>query len=399
VRTLDSALIALRNGDFQARWDIAREIPCFGEQAVPLLVALIDDAETDEELTWFIVKILGTFNRPEAVLALVECLDPYKPEDLNEIAAQMLAGMGVDALDPLALLLEDPSRQTLAVKAIAQIDHPNALPLLLKAWSQVPGTESRQFILEALAKFQDPATQDPTVDPAILPIFLQGLQDENPAVRTAAIAGLSSRRGSSSQEHLVEHIIPCLQDQTLDVADQAARTLGRLATDTAAIALSAKCCKLGTPPALRQTLIQALGWIGSSRALDGLMQVWQELSQYPVLPEPLLKEVLASLSRTATVRSEAARKIVSLLRSPILQASISLKSTAAFSLGRLAQEETLSDLIELLAESDYALRLQVIAALKQISPERAYREIQRRAEDPSTRTNLAAGLAIALQEW
>jgi HEAT repeat protein len=405
---LDCALATLRNGDFQARWDIVSEMKAFGEQAVLPLVELLDHAETDEELTWFVVKILGTFHHPEAILALVERLDPSQPEDLSEIAAQVLAGMGADVLDSLALLLENPMRQPLAVKAIAQVNHPSAVPLLLSAWSRVSQTpepqaqepraqasELRESILEALDKFQDSAAQESM----ILPIFLQGLQDESPAVRRVAIAGLSSRRDSASKGYLVERILPYLQDQTLEVADQAARALGGLATDNAAIALIEKCCDLETLPALRQTLIQVLGWIGSECALDGLVQIWQELSQRPIPPEPLLKEVLVSLSRTVIAPPEAARKIVSLLRSPILRASVQLKSTAAFCLGRLAAEETLADVIELLADSDYTLRLHVIAALKQISPERAYLEIQRRSKDPSTHANLSAGLAIALQEW
>jgi HEAT repeat protein len=390
VYTLDSALLTLKNGDFQARWDIAKEIPTLGELAVPRLLALLDEVETDEELSWFIVKILGSFHHPDAVLALVEQLDPSQPEDRSAIAAQMLAEIGVEVLDSIAPLLEDPIRQPLAVRAIAQVEHPSAVPLLLKTWPQVQTPQLRELILEALDKFQDPA---------IVPVFLQGIQDENPAVRRVAIAGLSSRTSAYSKDHLVDKIILCLADPALEVADQSARTLGRLATDAAAIALVDKCCDLDTPPVLQQTFIQSLGWIGSSRALDGLMQVWQTLGQSSAPPEPLLKEVLASLSRATVDRSEAAQKIVLLLRSPTLQASISLKLMAAFSLGRLAQEETLDDLIELLAEPDYALRLHAIAALKQVSPDRAYQEIQRRSKDSSTPPTLAEGLAIALQEW
>jgi HEAT repeat protein len=398
VHTLESALITLKNGDFQARWDIAKEIPVFGEQAVCPLVELLDNAETDEELMWFVVKILGTFQHPEAVMALIERLDPSQTEEVSEIAAQMLAGMGANVLGSLALLLDDPMRQPLAIKAIAQVNHPNAVPLLQRAWSQILGTpaaELRELILEALSQFQDLSAQESI----ILPIFLQGLQDESSAVRKVAITGLSSHKGSTSKEYLVEQLLPCLQDQTLEVADQAARALGRLATDTAANALAEKCCDLETPSALQQTLIQALGWIDSKCALNGLMRIWQELSRYPVPSEPLLKEVLVSLSRAVTVPSEAAQKIVFLLQSPALQASVSLKSTAAFSLGQLADVETLDNLIELLAESNYTLRLHVIAALKQISPEQTYREIQRRSQDPSTSVDLAAGLAMALQEW
>lgn len=389
MNNLDLALDTLKTGDFQNRWEIAKEISEFGEEAVLPLVALLHKAGADEELGWFIVKILGSFQSPDAVLALVELLDPSQPEDLSAIAAQMLADMGAEVLDSIAPLLEDPARQPLVVSAIAQIEHPKAVPLLLESWFQMPPPAVRELVLEALDKFQDPA---------ILPVFLQGLQDDSPGVRKVAISGLTSRRGSTSKDELVTEIIPGLLD-TPEVADQAARALGRLGTDAAVIALVEKCCDLETPPALQHTLIQSLGWIGSRRALDGLMQIWQTLSQFSIPPEPLLKEILASLSRVTIDRSAAAQKIMLLLRSPTLQTSIPLKSTAAFCLGRLAQEETLDDLIELLAEPDYALRLHAIAALKQVSADRAYPEIQRRFKDPATQLDLADGLAIALQEW
>jgi HEAT repeat protein len=389
VNDLDSALLVLRNGDFQSRWEIAKEFSAFGESAVHPLIALLDHPETDEELTWFLVKILGSFQSPEVVLALVNLLDPAQPEDVSEMAAQTLAEMGLQDLESLAVLLDDPVRQPQAVQAIALIDRPEAAPLLINVWSQDPPPKVRALILEALDKFQGRE---------MVPLFLQGLKDESAEVREAAITGLTAYRGIHPRDDLVAQIIPCLADKTPEVADRAARALGLLATSAATTALVAKCCDRETSLALQKTITQALGWAGVGENLEGLVQIWQSLSQTPITSEPLLKEVLTSLSRAAA-RSEASGIILTLLKTPVLQASVFLKSAAAFSLGRLADETSLDCLIGLLADPDYALRLQVVAALKQLSPDRAYQEIQRRSGDPGTSPDLATGLAIALQEW
>lgn len=394
MTSIDSALAALKAGDFQARWEMVKDCAALGEAIVPSLVALLKEADTDEELAWFIVKILGTFREPEAVIALLDLLDPDQPEDLSAIASEVLASMGAEVLEPLAPLLEDPSRQRLGVRAIAQINHPEAVPRLLKVWAAQPAPEVRQLIVEALHPF--PALNT-------IPVFLQALTDESAKVRQGAIAGLvacKSLAGDDAAHNVwVEAMLPSLGDPVPAVAEQAARALGRFATATAVAALIQKGKNITTTSALRYSIIQALGWVGTPEAIEGLIQIWEGLSQHPAPPEPLLKEILVSLSRTTIAQTEAAQATVALLRSPSLNVSISLQSTAAFCLGRLGIKATLPHLIALLAEPDYGLRLQVIAALKQIAPDSAHAELLHCAADPDMPPSLADGLAIALQEW
>ena len=374
---------------------MVKAFSAFEEDAVEPLTALLNDSETDEELAWFLVKILGQFQTPEAILALVNLLDSSQPDDLSAIAAQMLAGMGPQVLGSLAPLLEDPARQLQGVRAIAQIDHPDTVSLLVEVWSQEPAAEVRRLILEALGRFQDPTR---------VGIFLTGLQDSEAEVRQAAIAGLMAYRNSPRLEEedwldaVTEPIVECLSDRSIEVAEQAARALGKVGTEAATAALIKACCREGGRPSLQHSIVQALGWIGSSPSLEGLMQIWESLSEVPLRSEPLLKEVLLSLSRTKD-RPKAVAYIVSLLRTPALEASLPLKSAAAFGLGRLGNESALDPLIEMLAHSDYALRLQVTAALKQLSPQLAYKKIQQRAADSTTQDDWAAGLATAMQEW
>ncbi len=391
MNSLDSALDALKKGDFQSRWQTAKEFPALGEGAVPPLISLLNDAETDEELVWFIAKILGSFRTAEAISSLIALLDPAQPDDISDIAAQMLAGVGPEVLECFTPLLDSPSRQIQAVQAIAQIDHSDAVPLLLKVWSQQPGIVVRKLVLEALDKFRDPA---------LIYVFLQGIRDSDSSVRKAAIAGLTAYREVQlkDEDSFVAPVVACLVDESPEVADQAARALGQIGTEAAITALVQTCCQREVRLSLQRSIVQSLGSIGSRSSLEGLMQIWQSFSQGPVRSEPLLKEVLLSLSRTKD-RPTAAAHIVALLRAPTLQVSLPLKSAAAFSLGRLAEALAIEPLIEMLADANYALRLQVIAALKQLSPELAYETIQRRSNDPAILANLAQGLEIAMREW
>jgi HEAT repeat protein len=390
VNDLDSVLSALRSGDFQARWEMVPEVLAFGENALLPLIELLEQSQADAELQWFLAKILGSFHCPEAVLALVTLLETAEDEDLSDRVAQSLAGMGTDAVTVLGQCLEDPSRQWVAIKALTQIQQPEAVPFLLDAFPTV-SPDLRVPILDALDRFQDPA---------ITAVLQQGLKDSSSEVRKVAIAGFASRDETYSVEERVRVIAPFLNDIALEVADRTARALGRLGTEAAAIALVQKCCDLHSPPILQQTLIQALGWVGSKPALDGLIQIWEILSQQNPLPEPLLQEVLTSLSRVIApeVQLEAAERILEFLRAPILQET-GLQCNAVSCLGRLAQPSMIPEIVGLLANPNYGVQLHAIAALKQISAEDAYQEIQHRSKAQKIPPELAEGLAIALKEW
>jgi HEAT repeat protein len=391
VNDLASVLSALQCGDFQIRWEMVQEVLAFGEDALPPLIDLLERSHEDVQLQWFLAKILGSFHCSEAVLALVQLLETAEDDDLSDRAAQSLAEMGTDAVTTLARCLEDPSRRWVAIKALAQMEQPEVVPFLLDAFPTVP-SDLQVLILDALDRFQAPV---------ITEVFQQGLQNSNPNVRKVAIAGFASHSESYSNEERVQVIAPFLDDSAPDVADRAARALGRLGTEGAAIALAQKCYDPHSPPDLQQTLIQSLGWIGSKPALDGLIQIWEMLGQQNPMSDPLLQEVLASLSRIVDpeVQLEAAERGLEFLRSPILQGSVNLQANAVSCLGRLAKPSMIPEIVDLLANPNYRVRLHMIAALKQISTEEAYREIQRRYQEQHIPPELAEGLAIALKEW
>ncbi|MGB8701055.1 MAG: HEAT repeat domain-containing protein [Thermosynechococcaceae cyanobacterium] len=389
MNDLADALSALKVGDFQARWEVAKQIEGYGEVVLQPLLLLLADA--DGELQWFIAKLLGAYAHPEALLALVNLLETTEEEEVAVIAAQSLAGMGVAAIAPLAPYLDDPQKAAIAIRALAQMEQPDVVPLLLQA-AQSPWPEVRQGSLEALDRFQGSA---------IVPVLMAGLADPSPGVRQAAIAGLATRPNQIPVAELVDRIAPCLDDPYGEVADQAARALGRLATESAAIALAEKGIQSTPEAALQTTLIQALGWIGTPPALKGLIQIWDVLSHQSPLPERLLHDVLASMARISdsVAQADATQTLMVWMRSPILQASAPLRSATVLAVGRLAQPETIPDWIDWLADPDYGVRLHVIAALKQVAADQAYRELVRRAQAPTTDPVLAEGWAIAMREW
>jgi HEAT repeat protein len=385
VQEIVAVLDALQTGDFEARWEAAKQLEDCGEAVVSPLLAMLQKSEDDAELQWFIAKILGALSHPDAIFVLAQLLEQSKDEEVQSIAAQGLAKLGPDAINTLSKSLQDPQRQIMALQALTQIHRPEVVPVLLEA-ANADSAEVRSLVFEALDQF---------IDPRIVDALLVGLSDASPAVRKTAIASLAVRTQEYPLEDLVGHLIPCLEDADLGVAIQAARALGRLGTDRGAIALIQKSCEPNPDPILQKTLVQALGWIGSPQSLGGLMKIWQTVIQQNPLPELLLQEILSSVPRL----EESAEWVLELLQSNILEQSPILRSRAMLTLGRIGLPTVLPRLIECLQDSGYTVRLHIVAALKQIDSNLAYVSIKQRLQDEDIPPQLAEGLAIALQEW
>jgi HEAT repeat protein len=384
VPEIAAALDALKTGDFQSRWDAAKQLEDYGEAMLSPLLLVLQDSNADAELQWFIAKILGSLGHPDAVIALGQLLDQSEDEDVRLVAAQGLAERGADAINCLAQYLKDPLRQMVALRALTQIHRPEVLPLLLEV-TQAESADVRSLGFEALDQF---------IDPQIMGALLAGLKDVNPNVRKVAIASLAVRTQEYPLEDLVAHLIPCLADADLGVVVQAARALGRLGSDRGAIALIQKCGEPKVDPLLQQGIIQALGWIGSAVAQAGLMEIWQTLVQTMPLPELLLQEILSSVSD-----STAAAWVLGVVKSPVLQQFPTLRAKAMLTLGRIGSPGLMPLLIECLEDPDFSVRLHIVAALKHIDAALAYAAVQQRIKDGEIGDRLEKGLAIALREW
>lgn len=396
MSNLVSVLSELERGDFQSRWETAKQIPNFGEPAIASLIDLLHKTPTDVELQWFVARILGQFDHADAVMALVHLLQHTDDEDVAEIAAQMLAQIGPQAVDVLARLLADPQSRTLVVPALAQVQDPTIVPLLLPVVDDADVTV-RAIAIETLGRFHDPR---------IIPALLQGLTDLNAKVRQVAIASTSYRAQLfADQGHEpVTLIAPLLKDLELQVCQTAALALGRLATDAAAQALQTVASADPVPVPLKLTIVQALGQIGSHKSVQFLQKLWPHTaSSFQVIDdadqtmaEAIIKAL--TLNRQTDVQTASAQALIHCLHHQPSPDS-TLNKTIASALGQLGNTEAIPELIRLLGISDMGVRLHAIAALKQIAPELAYTRLQALAKDNMVAEDVRDGVAIALQEW
>jgi len=295
---LDLALQVLAEGDFKARWDVAKLLPQFGEAAIAPLIEIARDEAADLEERWFAGRLLGQFDTPEAITALVQLLQETNDADLAAIAASALAAIGPAAIDPLAALLENPVTCSLAATALAQISSPATIEPLLGVASS-PDATVRATAISALSNFHDPRV------PSIL---LAALQDYAAPVRKAAVVGLGLRASASEELQLLTQVQPLLRDLNPEVCQQAALAIGRLRHDAAVAALATELQEELTPLPQKVVLARALAWIESPVALASLERSLLQA------PDPLALEIVRAIGRISTepLRAKAAALLLAL---------------------------------------------------------------------------------------
>nr|WP_290223940.1 HEAT repeat domain-containing protein [Trichocoleus desertorum] len=397
-QVLDLAIAALSTGDFQSRWDIAKLFPTLAtavsqvEQSedwitAPLIEIVQDDA-ADVELRWFAVRILGQFNQPVVIQALVQLLqaEDTEAEELSEIAATTLASFGPEAIAALTELLADEQSRVLAVQALAQIRSRETIAPLCSVVND-PQVEVRSAAIEALSSFHDPQ---------IAPILVNALNDVAATVRREAVAGLALRADLAPDLDVVALLRDRLWDFNLAVCQQAATSLGRLGTPAAAAALWQVLQSQATPVTLQLEVVRALGWMNHSDALDYLRQALQLGS------DEVYQAVLTALGRVELpeFKPQAAEILLAALTSqhPAVQQPHT-QQAIALGLGQLGEPAAVEPLIQLLATPDIGVQLHAIAALKQLAPETAHQRLQALSTAPAVASELKQGVAIALREW
>ncbi len=391
---IKAALVELQTGDFHQRWDAAKRLSEFGNQAVAPLLQLIDqadpDCDDDWELLWFVARILGSFQDPSAVAGLVKLLESAPDSEVATMAAMALANAGAAALPALAQLLQRPSSQLTALQALAQIQHPAVLPLLQEAAAS-GSAAVRVAAVAALAQLQVTGSAD------LWPLFVASLSDSAAAVRRAAVMALGARAlqfsAQVSAAALVEEIAPLLKDPDLAVRQQVALALGRVGGD-AAIAALGQALSEPSSHNLQVELLHALAWTEQPAALAQIRQYLQSHQDQPTGLEP---EIVAVLGRV-TLSAIASQILLELLASahPIAQ-TVAGKQQIALSLGQLQQVAAIDPLIELLADPTVSVRLHAAAALKQLAAQGAFGQMQQRLGDPNSSAALRLGLLSALE--
>lgn len=384
-QALSLALEVLEAGDFQDRWGIAKLFPRLGPIAIPPLIAILKDEAADLEHRWFVARILGEFNHPVVVTALVDLLQTPEDEDLSEMAAAALANLGPATITALSNSLTEEHSRLLAVRSLAQIRRTETIEPLLSVVRD-PQVIIRATAIEALSSFHDPR---------IHPILIHALDDPAAPVRQVAVMGLGLRSDLLEQLDLVGLIQPLLWDFDLDVCQQAATALGRLGTQSATAGLFQALMAATTPVPLQIRIIRALGWIETASGLACLQQAL-------MLEAEVCQESVTVLgqAKQPELRSKAAKILVDLLHSNhSTTRKPTIKQAICLSLGELGETSATKPLIQLLADSNTGVRLHAIAALKKLAPQTAYYELESLAKAENIKPELQQGIVIAIREW
>jgi len=354
---LELALPILEMGDFQQRWEISKVLLRLGSIAIPPLIEILEDEDTEEELRWYAARTLGEFQHPDAIAPLVELLKKGEDEELKAIAATALGQMGSLAITELSELLKQEDTKLLAVRSLAYIRTPETITPLL---SVVQDAEAavRATALEALSSFHDPR---------IPPVLLQALDDVVATVRRIAVLGLGFRPELKSQLDLETRLQTKLYDFNIEVCCAAATALSRIGGDAATYHLFTVLISSHTPITLQLEIIRALVWVGT---LSGLEYLQQALNQ--TKSEILCQEIVTVLGRVEKPQlvTKATEILLELLKSQHPATEVPhIKSAIALSLGQLGSQQAISSLTILMKDSNEQVRLHAIAALKKLAPE------------------------------
>lgn len=342
---VDTAIAALVAGDFQSRWEVAKQVRELGLEAVPALLELIHDQALEWEVRWFAARILGEFDQPQVVLALAQLLISSDDEVLCETASEALANIGPGAVAVLAELLANEAHRPFAVCALARIRTVATIEPLLRVTEDSDAVVRAQAI-EALGSFRDRR---------IAPLLVKALRDPAAAVRLEAIATLGRRSDLSESMNLVEHLQTRLWDLNPQVCTQAAIALGRLGTPAAGEALCWVLRRSHTPEQLQIDIVRSLGWMLSAAVVENL------ITAFTALPEAVQQEILRSLAKVKDASLRSA--VVDTLSDWLTQATLTetTQQVLIMALARLGDPRLLDVLISQLAHPQTRIYLHAIA--------------------------------------
>lgn len=351
--TIEATLEQLLEGDFQARWEAAKQLSAFGAPAITYLVPIIEDDELDWEVRWFAARTLGFFEDMAALEALIALLERTPEPELIAIAAEGLSRFGEASIQALVQLAEQPAHRLTAIQALTNIRHTAAKAPLMKA-AQDANEAVRAMAISALGNFRDEH---------ITQLLAAAVQDPAPAVRSEAIIhlGLCPQLGGSLD--LVNVLQPRLWDVDLKVRQITASSLGRLRTNAAVAALVQALQGGQAPPALKIQIVRALSWTGLGSALTALQISWP--SAVPAVQIEII-EALARITDTAA-KPQVGQSLCTWLQSCLEEpASGSIKRAIALAVGQLNYHPAVSLLHQLTADPEGQTRLYAEAALRQL---------------------------------
>ena len=345
---LEIALQVLTQGDFDQQWEIAKIIPKLADVAIQPLLDLLNDTDIDLEDRWVVARILGEFDQPQVVTALIELIQQQEDLELTEIAISALTKIGVPAISALTELLATPDRQ-IAIATLAQIRHSKTIEPLIQVIDDAD-PQVRSLVVEALGSFHDPR---------IPPLLLTKLNDVAPTVRKAAVIALCLRSDLAAELDLSQQLRPLLFDLNLAVCQATALGLARLPDLSIVKVLGSVLLSPQTPPELQSSVILALGWIGTKPAIDSL------IAALPQASTSLAPEIVIAIGKTDQEQVYASQVLVNYLQK-FNSSAATIKQEIATALGNLGNPDIVPDLIQLLDDPDDRVKLYAINAISKL---------------------------------
>ncbi|EAZ90173.1 HEAT repeat domain-containing protein [Crocosphaera chwakensis] len=345
-------LYLLESGDFEQRWQVTKLFPKLGEKIIDPLLVILENESIEVECRWFIARILSEFNDIKIIISFTRLLQTIEEEELLNILTEGLGKIGIYAINSLEILLQkDESSRLLAVKALAQIRHSDTIKALLKVIDD-PSPEIRAIALECLGSFHQKK---------LIPIFIKALTDPVSTVRKEAVIALGMQSELIKKSNIIQHLKPLLYDINIDICQQTSLSLGRIKSDEAIEELGILLNKEKTPIKLKKTVIQALIWTESPKALTYLKQALftENLEVCQIIIN------LLGTQKSEPIRHQVSQILVNFLSSNCLVSQeLKIKQAVAVSLGELGGETAITCLQKLANDPNKSVKLHAIAGFK-----------------------------------
>jgi HEAT repeat protein len=288
--SVDPLLFALKDKETEIRSAAALALGQFQDKRVaePLIKMLRDPAPLARGMA---AAALGQLREPSAISWLVSLLRDadttvrlraarslerlgWHPETEDERTWHMVAtgnlnrlvDLGADGIQPLVNLLRNgpPEKQVSALKALAEIEDPRILKLMLEALKK-DATIVRLAALEIL---------EHKADPAAFETLGHLLKDKASNIRAAAVSAAVTCGGSRA----VPLLVGMLKDNSWEVRHEVVTALGRLG-DSAAIDGLCRAL-LDRDHDVRESAAAALGKIGDPQAIHALVLALMDVESF-----------------------------------------------------------------------------------------------------------------------
>jgi HEAT repeat protein len=295
----------------------------------------------DPNLRGYAAKAIGEtyyIENERTVAALIEALKDGEPEVRSSVLIALAKIRAPLASSFLVASLKDTDAKVraAAAEALGQLRDPSTLESLLRGLED-EDRHVREHAVMAIASMREVSATENLV---------RKLQDESFSVRAAAVDGLSYLRNPEACEALMnalndEAFMNALNDEDSNIRDRVIMALGNLQ------------CKSAVTPLLRmlaaeevafrrETLIEALGWLGDARAVEPLAG--------------MLKDERLRYSAARALREIGDPRAIKPLIAAMKGADSSLRAEAAKALGMIGHEEAVGSLTALLKDKDLHVR-------------------------------------------